>query len=140
MDKTKGRNVDITIVSRQGDPEQEGWLIEKTAAGKLFVDHATATLAYREEDGLTTLTVKDNQVLMRRQGENRLRLEFISGQTTAARLRTSYGDISLDCFTRQIRHQMRAEEGRLELDYVLSQPGGTAPETKFSLAYRIQNL
>ena len=120
--------VRITVRSRQtaAGTEED---IEQLAEGEWDCGEERSVLRYEENDAsgmtgtLTTLTVGHGAVLLRREGRFRSRMLFREGHGQSFLYETPYGSRTLRLFTRRLETRLGPEEGRIEIDYELSEQG-----------------
>jgi len=128
----------IKGTQREGDTSE---CIELLTEGRLAKRPEGLLIEYDESEltgieGCTTsLVLKDDSVIMERNGTLNMQLEFASGRVYNSNMTTPYGTIHLHIFASRVESELKENEGRLCLEYELSM-GSLSTFNKLDLSFK----
>lgn len=120
------KNVTVKILGTQKRDDGESDKIELVTEGKFYKKNNFYYIVYDEseisgmEDSTTTLKINNDEVWMKRFGQNNSKLTFRKGDKYNTQYTTSYGNLNMEVSTQKVNVNINDEgEGELSLKYKL---------------------
>lgn len=132
----------ISITSNAGVENDD--VIEVISPGKYvkFDDGFKAVYEETEISGMdgttTTLTIKDGEVVLEREGTTNTKMHFSKNEPSVAMYQTPYGMLEISIDTKELEIEMDEDGGELKIDYSLVIAGQAPLDTKLSLKVKTQ--
>lgn len=118
-------NAVITIKSTQGLEYAKSDEIEFVTDGEYLHDESGTLIKYMESEltGLkgteTAVSVRGNEVIVRRRGMLNSRMEFREGEKSRFLYDTQFGSATLSVDTRKIKTRMDPTGAEIQIDYIV---------------------
>ena len=118
-------NAVITIKSTQGFEFARPDEIEFVTDGEYLHDESGTLIRYMESEltGLTgtetAVSVRDNEVIVRRRGTLNSRMEFREGEKSRFLYDTQFGSATLSVDTRKIKTRLDPTGAEIQIDYIV---------------------
>lgn len=118
-------NAVITIKSTQGLEFAKSDEIEFVTDGEYLHDESGSIIKYMESEitGLTgtetAVSVRGNEVIVRRRGTLNSRMEFREGEKSRFLYDTQFGSTTLSVDTRKIKTRMDPTGAEIQIDYIV---------------------
>ena len=118
-------NAVITIKSTQGLEYAKSDEIEFVTDGEYLHDESGTLIKYMESEltGLkgteTAVSVRGNEVVVRRRGTLNSRMEFREGEKSRFLYDTQFGSATLSVDTRKIKTRMDPTGAEIQIDYIV---------------------
>lgn len=120
------KNVTVKILGTQKRDDGENDKIELVTEGKFYKKNNFYYIVYDEseisgmEDSITTLKINNDEVWMKRFGQNNSKLTFKKGDKYNTQYTTDYGNLNMEVSTQKVNVNINDEgEGELSLKYKL---------------------
>ncbi|MBS4537014.1 DUF1934 domain-containing protein [Clostridium sp. D2Q-11] len=120
------KDVMVKILGTQKTDDGESNKIELTTEGKFYKKNNFYYVVYDEteisgmEGSTTTLKIKDDEVWMKRFGQNNSKLSFKKGDRYNTEYTTAYGNLNMEVTTQKVNVDISDEgKGDLSLKYRL---------------------
>lgn len=127
----------ISIISNASVDDSD--MIEVVSPGRYMAieDGYKATYEETEISGMdgttTTLTIKEKEVILEREGTTSTKMHFNKDESSVAMYQTPYGLLEISIRTKDLDINMNDEGGELSINYALAIAGQMPMETKLSL-------
>ena len=134
--------ISINSIHRFEDREEDR--VEFTTDGQYRFEDGTGYISYQETDvtGLegteTCVEVHPDEVVVDRRGSITSRMVFRRGEQNRFQYETPFGMATLGMDTKRIRHDIGADGGSVEIDYVLNVEHAIVERNRFTLNVRVQ--
>lgn len=106
-----------SVIEDDGNEE----VIEFRTAGFYYVKQNKVYLSYYEEHDLgkvkTIVKVSEGEVLVMRSGAVKMNQRFVTGASTIAKYKMSFGELELKTSTKSIQSDLGEEQGRISIAY-----------------------
>lgn len=132
----------ISITSNASIDKED--VIEVVSPGKYvkFEDGYKAIYEETEISGMegttTTLTIKEKEVVLEREGTTATKMCFNKNEPSISMYQTPYGMLEISIKTKNLEVEMNEDGGELKIDYSLAVAGQIPLETKLALKIRTQ--
>ncbi|MBS4534933.1 DUF1934 domain-containing protein [Clostridium sp. D2Q-14] len=120
------KNITVKILGTQKRDDGESDRIELITEGKFYKKNNFYYIVYDEseisgmEDSTTTLRIKNDEVWMKRFGQNKSKLTFKKGDKYSTQYTTAYGNLDMEVATQKVNVNINDEgKGELSLKYKL---------------------
>lgn len=123
---------------------EDGDIIEVVSPGKYIELDGAYKAVYDEteisgmEGTTTTLTIKDGEVLLEREGTTSSKMLFNENEPSVSLYNTPYGMLEISISTNKLIVDMNEDGGELSIDYDMSVSGQKPLKTSLSLKVRTQ--
>ncbi|MBE6049275.1 MAG: DUF1934 domain-containing protein [Clostridium sp.] len=132
----------ISVVSNANIENED--IIEVVSPGKYIKLNDGYKAIYEETEisGMagttTTLTIKDKEVVLEREGTTTTKMCFNKEEPSVSMYQTPYGILELSINTKALEVEMNENGGELKIDYSLAISGQMPVDTKLSLKIKAQ--
>ena len=137
-----GKKAIISVISNANIEEDD--MIEVVSPGSFekIEDGFKATYEETEISGMegttTILTIKENQVILEREGTTSTKMIFKEDEDSIVLYNTPYGMIEIAISTNNLDVKIDEDGGKLDIEYEMSVYGQPPFNTKLSLSIKVQ--
>ena len=137
-----GKKAIISVISNANIEEDD--MIEVVSPGSFekIEDGFKATYEETEISGMegttTILTIKENQVILERQGTTSTKMIFKEDEDSIVLYNTPYGMLEIAISTNNLDVKIDEDGGKLDIEYEMSVYGQPPFNTKLSLSIKVQ--
>ncbi|MBS6601065.1 MAG: DUF1934 domain-containing protein [Clostridium sp.] len=137
-----GKKAIISVISNANIEEDD--MIEVVSPGSFekIEDGFKATYEETEISGMegttTILTIKENQVILEREGTTSTKMIFKEDEDSIVLYNTPYGMLEIAISTNNLDVKIDEDGGKLDIEYEMSVYGQPPFNTKLSLSIKVQ--
>ena len=137
-----GKKAIISVISNANIEEDD--MIEVVSPGSFekIEDGFKATYEETEISGMegttTILTIKENQVILEREGTTSTKMIFKEDEDSIVLYNTPYGMLEIAISTNNLDVKIDEDGGKLDIEYEMSVYGQSPFNTKLSLSIKVQ--
>lgn len=137
-----GKKAIISVISNANIEEDD--MIEVVSLGSFekIEDGFKATYEETEISGMegttTILTIKENQVILEREGTTSTKMIFKEDEDSIVLYNTPYGMLEIAISTNNLDVKIDEDGGKLDIEYEMSVYGQPPFNTKLSLSIKVQ--
>ena len=137
-----GKKAIISVISNANIEEDD--MIEGVSPGSFekIEDGFKATYEETEISGMegttTILTIKENQVILEREGTTSTKMIFKEDEDSIVLYNTPYGMLEIAISTNNLDVKIDEDGGKLDIEYEMSVYGQPPFNTKLSLSIKVQ--
>ena len=137
-----GKKAIISVISNANIEEDD--MIEVVSPGgfEKIEDGFKATYEETEISGMegttTILTIKENQVILEREGTTSTKMIFKEDEDSIVLYNTPYGMLEIAISTNNLDVKIDEDGGKLDIEYEMSVYGQPPFNTKLSLSIKVQ--
>jgi uncharacterized beta-barrel protein YwiB (DUF1934 family) len=140
--KGMDKKILLTIKGSHRSVDGENKTVELITEGRLYEKDGAYHIEYEEseisgKEGTRTLfSVQDDAVFMERSGTVSSQIMFERGKKYVNSFMTPFGAIQMEIYPTKVKHELKEEEGRLNLKYQLDIDGVSTGTNELTLYYR----
>ena len=137
-----GKKAIISVISNANIEEDDMREVVSPGSFEKIEDGFKATYEETEISGMegttTILTIKENQVILEREGTTSTKMIFKEDEDSIVLYNTPYGMLEIAISTNNLDVKIDEDGGKLDIEYEMSVYGQPPFNTKLSLSIKVQ--